>query len=315
IAAINASNGKLAGHLGAETFNLDHADYINGVLKFVDTVHQQDISLFLGVDASQLPDQWARYIEPSQLGVTVQIARAGGEIQSFNSGYKLSLRLNKMAENKVAGNIELLFSDQRRSFIVGTFEAVTSQVQYRGGEIDRTLENEDTVFYVIKDYLKKNFPEQISQVTSVANLQRRYENGVQRATASTVVKMSDGEEHRFDIVAVKRESGWEVSENNSTQLLAAVSAMQKSAPASGKPQLNAEPKPLDLARDVFLPRANTYLGRWVEVELVGGTVQKGVLAAVDANTLSLRPATAGMDKALLSVRRDNILRVRIPIEK
>lgn len=315
IASIREHNGKLAGHVGANDFVLDHAEYTNGVLKFSDTLHQQEVSLFIGVDASQLPDQWSRYVAPEQVGITVQLTMTNSHIQSFNSGYKLNLRLHKVAENKVAGNIELLLADQRRSFLVGTFEAATSQVRFRGGEIDRTLENEDTVFYVISDYLHKNYPEQISKVVSVSGLQRHFENGVQHASAAAVVKMVDGEEHAFDIYTVKRDSGWEVSENNSTQLLAAVRAMQRTAPAAGKPQFNVTARPIELDARNFLARAAEFIGRWMEIEVVGGLTQRGVLSSVDSNTIALRPIAAGADKAVLNIRRDNIVRVKVPVEK
>lgn len=318
IGSIRENNGKLAGHIGATDFKLDRAEYLNGVLNFFDASNKQEISVFLGVDASQLPGQWSRLVQPDQLGPTIQVAATQSEVQSYTLGYKLNLRLRRVGDNTMAGNIELLIPDQRKSYIVGNFVAVTSEVRYRGGDVDRTLENEDTIFYVIKDYLKRNFAEQIMEVSSFSNVQRSYENGVQHAITTSVVKMADGQEHTFDIHTVKRETGWEVSENNTTQLLAAVHAMQIAPPAAAaKAKFKLDEKPIELDGPTFLNRSSSFIGEWMEMEIGGGLTQRGVLAGIDVNFVSLKPVGAGAsaDKAVLNIRRDDIVRVRIPKEK
>jgi len=312
MASLRDNNGKLGGRLWTTPFVLERAEFDNGVMRLIDTRHQQDISLFLGVDATALPVQWSRSIAPDQIGVTLQLRSPDGTIQSFNSGYKLNLRLNKLSEFKVAGNIELLLNDQRRSFVAGVFEAASSQARLRGGEVDRTLENDDTIYFVIKHYLRSNFPEQVQQVIALDQVRRHYQNGVLHANATARLKMRDGQEHRFDIYAIKYQQGWEVSENNSTQLLAALQSMTLAPPAAGKPMQTAQPRIRVLDASDFMRRAAEFIGHKVELELVGGQRQRGVLDSIEPHALVLRPASPGGEPITLSVRRDNLLRAHVP---
>lgn len=79
------------------------------------------------------------------------------EARRLNHGYTLHLNLQPLPPNKLAGDFHLVLPAQFKTTLSGRIEVFRDGLRYRDGKVDRQVDSNDTLAYVIKDYLQRRF--------------------------------------------------------------------------------------------------------------------------------------------------------------
>ena len=125
-------DGPVAGRIHGADFIADRAYFQNGTLSLREGTRgsfEFGLSIvFQGVQAEALSGQTINVSTNVAKAVKVAIRWKGeGEAgrESFESGYALRLEFGTLAKNRLPGKIYVCLPDEGKSYLMGTFSAVT----------------------------------------------------------------------------------------------------------------------------------------------------------------------------------------------
>jgi len=252
---------QFGGELKGEVIVVDDVTFKNGALRlsqgegfFAET----QVSIILGesvslqeltpanVSGGVRGKQWHLSVSPDDNNapsIYLQSKKAWEEfpdIDVVSSGYWLDLTLEFGAENTLSGHMQLLLPGGENNFITGYFDGYTNDLRYEEGQVDRTVHSDETIEYVVSSHLQKRLGYQLAEVKGFKNTFFDLNGANPEGNVSVTFALANGEIREEHVELLYSTEGWSVIDTPTDELMAALSLIQKNAPASG-PLVKKEP--------------------------------------------------------------------------
>jgi len=168
---------RLNGQLNGQRFAPQQGELIDGVLSLREAgegaAHrelrirlQRPVTGALRLDVLPEDRPGVADIELSWLAPGSQLPQA----RRLSAGYTLHLDLQPLPPNKLAGEFHLSLPASFATHLNGRVELFADRLRYREGGVDTHRDNEDTLRYVITDYLQRRFATREVSVQPLAGL-------------------------------------------------------------------------------------------------------------------------------------------------
>ena len=230
---------NIKGQLNGRAFAPQQGEFINGVLTLregqgffarqevivrlrepVDGALRVDV---LPDDAGPLPE-----VEIAWLSRDRELP----ESRRLDRGYTLHLDLEPVAPNKLSGDFHLVLPPHYQTSLNGNVELFTNRLRYRNGEVDRRHDSQDTLAFVIEDYLQRRHASRDVSIQPLPTLALPADE-LEVSVQATV----KGEAQGFTLNLIKDAQGWQVRGDDYPALTADViapAAARDESPAAVK---------------------------------------------------------------------------------
>lgn len=230
---------NIKGQLNGRAFAPQQGEFINGVLTLregqgffarqevivrlrepVDGALRVDV---LPDDAGPLPE-----VEIAWLSRDRELP----ESRRLDRGYTLHLDLEPVAPNKLSGDFHLVLPPHYQTSLNGSVELFTNRLRYRNGEVDRRHDSQDTLAFVIEDYLQRRHASRDVSIQPLPTLALPADE-LEVSVQATV----KGEAQGFTLHLIKDAQGWQVRGDDYSALTADViapAAARDESPAAVK---------------------------------------------------------------------------------
>ncbi len=227
------------------------------------------------------------------------------QVRELSEGYTLHLDLQPLAPNKLAGDFHLALPAPFATNLNGRVELFTDRLRYRDGLVDTRQDNEDTLRYVVGDYLQRRFATREVRVQPLTGLSWPMSEAEVNVQASVA-----GRPQRLQVQLKKNPlRGWVVQGDHYPPVASEQPApappprraiVQTPAPQQpvGAPMRSAgEPRQLSVGR--LLERPARYHGRLMRLRSERGVNAEGRFDGLDnAGHIVIRGAVKPPGEAL-----------------
>jgi len=210
-------------------------------------------------------------------------------VRSLSEGYSLHLDLQPLAPNKLAGEFHLSLPAPYATRLNGRVELFADHLRYREDGVDTHLDNEDTLRYVITDYLQRRFATREVRVQPLAGL------AWPASRADVAVQASiGGRPQRLTLQLSKTpQRGWFVQGDHYPRVpderpapvdsprRPVVQATDPQPPARPPEPVASEPRPLSVER--LLQQPSRYRGRLIRLRSERGVNAEGRFDGLDTD--------------------------------
>jgi len=211
-------SGALSGKLNGYPFNVQSAQYIDGVLALSQRGgYYSELEIRIYLEQGALPEWSELLFTPGDENAPVihvswvEPGQSVPQTKIYTQGYSLELQVEAVTDNLLHAQMELILPDARSAFLVGSFDAHLSHMRYTNGEVDRFWDSEQTLHYVIDKHLKNHYEFKGLQVTrySEATFKNRYDP---EPKARIIVTTANSENIKTALIfeLEKAEEGWRV---------------------------------------------------------------------------------------------------------
>ena len=310
---------QLRGELNGKPFAPEQAELIDGVLSLREGqdfyAHREvrihlpsavDGPLRLDVlpnDSGTLPEVEISWLAPGRdLPEAVRIAR----------GYSLHLDLQPEAPNRMVGVFHLVLPAQMQTTLSGNIELYTNHLRYRDGQVDTRIDSQDTLAYVLRDYLQRRFARHDIELARLPRLDTR------RSVLEVPVSFSaGGEPQTLSLTLARTDSrGWGVKGDRYPRLVESpVPALaqpgpQPVEPTAGQPAAALEVGLIALQRLQAAPEH--FANRRMRVQTEQGRTADGVFVGLDADgRLVIRHSLSGAGEASYVLRPGEVVSIEL----
>lgn len=239
------------GRIHGEAFRPDRVELVDGVLRLREGrgfFPTREIAIFLGAQEAIQGSRYKRSVVPyspesPEIHLSWLDENGSPVTEVIRGGYRLDLQLAPLVRNKLTGYLQVTLPDRAESYVAGDIVAITGHLRYKGDEVDRHFDHEDTLRFVAEEYVRGQYKEpDIAAVTFSGTVLDTLER---RGETLASVSLKDGRVGNHVVKAGKNEFGWAVLVPES---VAATEA------AGYRPVYNTAPPP-SLATAVAAPRA------------------------------------------------------------
>ncbi|MCP8467152.1 MFS transporter [Pseudomonas sp. ZM23] len=309
---------RLNGELNGKPFVPEQAELIDGVLSLREGedfyAHREvqvrllapvDGPLRLDVlpdDPGKLPEVEVSWLAPGQdLPEAIRLTR----------GYSLHLDLTPEAPNRMKGIFHLVLPAQMQTTLSGQVELYTNHLRYRDGEVDTRHDSQDTLAYVVRDYLQRRFSRRDIELGQLPRLEIRH------SKLDVPVSFRVGDEpQELQLELVKSETrGWGVQDDRYPKLPdlpPAPSRPSESAlsVAPSRPANVPETGLITLQRLQAAPQRFT--NRAMRVQTERGRLAEGVFVGLDHDgRLVIRHVMSGAGEASYILRPSEVVSIEL----
>ncbi|MHB9796412.1 MFS transporter [Pseudomonas sp. MT3] len=310
---------RLRGELNGKPFEPEQADLIDGVLSLregQDFYAHREVQIRLPAavqgplrldvlpdDSGTLPDVEISWLAPGQdLPEAVRLAR----------GYSLHLDLQPEAPNRMVGAFHLVLPASMQTTLSGQIELYTDRLRYRDGQVDTHVDSQDTLLYVVRDYLQRRFAQHDIELAPLPRLDTR------RPTLQVQVVFSiAGEPQTLSLTLVKSvPRGWGVRGDKYPRLADNPPPVPAPPPAqpveaeAGQPSAAPEVGVLSLQRLQAAPEH--FANRHMRVQTEQGRTADGVFVGLDGDgRLVIRHSLSGAGEASYVLRPSEVVGIEL----
>ncbi|WP_152224157.1 MFS transporter [Pseudomonas sp. SCB32] len=310
---------QLRGELNGKPFAPEQADLIDGVLSLregQDFYAHREVRVRLPAtvggplrldvlpnDSGTLPEVEISWLVPGQdLPEAVRLAR----------GYSLHLDLAPEAPNRMVGAFHLVLPAQMRTTLSGKVELYTNHLRYRDGQVDTRVDSQDTLAYVVRDYLQRRFARRDIDLAQLPRLDTR------KPAPDVPISFSvGGEAQTLSLTLAKTETrGWQVKGDKYPRLVDAPApaparpSTQAVEPTAGQPHSAPETGVVALQRLQAAPER--FANRSMRVQTEQGRTAEGVFVGLDADgRLVIRHSLSGAGEASYVLRPSEVVRIEL----
>lgn len=224
---------------------------------------------------------------------------------SYNYGFWLELKVEKINESEYDGFVNLKLPDGQKSYLAGHFVAQKRDLVWEHDGVDRNYDSNDTIEYVAEKYLANKLGSSLVEVKMFNDTY--FQTGLADASGRTLahITLVDGSDQNIELRLFKGEFGWAVEHTPVRDLIAALRAMTQAPTASIGRQIEASQ-----TTSVDLGELESVVGEHVILTTKDGKVREGTIKSVDRYNVSLSIRMGGGSMAML-IRRRHISDVRI----
>lgn len=235
------------------------------------------------------------------------------EARIIHNGYTLHLNLQPVAPNKLAGVLHLVLPPAFNTRLDGVVEVYRNNLRYVGGQVDRHVDSNDTLAYVLVDYLQRRFATEDVVLDPLPAVSFTQSNLTLPITAQV-----DGIEQALSVVVHKSLSrGWAVQGDKYPKRVAAVvvappSSMQRPETL----QTSATAPRVDRREHFTLQRLlrspSRYQNLTLRVTNLKGHMAKGKFIGIDGDgNVQLKQPVKGAGEASFSFDPDKIATIEL----
>ncbi|MFZ5723321.1 MAG: hypothetical protein ACOY33_06635 [Pseudomonadota bacterium] len=304
----NGAGTPVSGRVHGQPFVPDRVEFIDNTLRLIEGrefLPEREIAIRFSDDSIDIESEVKRAIAP---GATedvpvVQITWRGADRQPvtevFRSNYRLELAMSPLSPNKLSGEIRLMLPDRMESYVGGDMTVITSHLRYIDDVVDRTYDHQDTLRFVVEEYLQTHYP--------AAEIDRiEFDNTVLdslegRGQARVAVRLKDGRVGNHIVLAARSASGWNVLVPESAAATEAAgyksvySLTVPAAPARTAPVAPVSSAPI--VRTLPFSQLGSLAGQGATVEYRSGRREQGVLRGLRKDRVS------GADRLALEAQK------------
>ncbi len=206
---------RLQGRIHGEGFVPDRVDLIDGVLRMRQGggfFPEREIAVVFG-DEAMPGERLKRAVSPQQSDAPeVHVSWRDGQGQPqtdiIRRGYRMEIDLAPGARNRLTGYVQIVLPDRWESYASGDVDVITSHLRYRGDEVDRHFDHEDTLRYVAEDYLRSQYGESDIDSIDFSGVVMDALDG--RGGMQAAVRLKDGRIGQHVVKLARNEFGWNV---------------------------------------------------------------------------------------------------------
>lgn len=300
------SSRGVSGRVQGRPFHPDRVELVDGVLRLVEGrgfFPDREIAIDLSGRPMELHSRVRRTISPETLmppPVTISWLDHNGQpaSQLIRRGYRLDLEFIPLTEGRLAGQLQITLPDAGESYATGEFVAQTSFLRYRGDEVDRSFDHEDTLRYVGEVFLASQYEAAGIEAVSYDDLKMDSLHGTGEARAT--VLLADGREARHVLKFARGSMGWSVQVPESataTEAAGFLSVYRVLPAAPATPERSrastVSAVPVQVEREVAFGDLAALAGRGALVEYRSGRREEGVLRGLRKERLVVETTKAG----------------------
>ncbi|KAF1066566.1 MAG: hypothetical protein GAK45_01885 [Pseudomonas citronellolis] len=233
------------------------------------------------------------------------------EAVRFPRGYTLHLNLQPKAPNRLEGELHLALPIDSGTALTGHVELYTNGLRYRDGAVDRRIDSQDTLAYVLDDYLQRRYAGHRVQVSGLAHL-----DPTREAIPLTVDFTLDGQvQHQALTLQRDAQRAWQVAGDAYPALASRAAGPVAAASTPMRPEARAPlqsvaPGSITLADLQAEPRR--YLNRSMRVLTERGRLAEGVFTGFDTDgRLVIRRLIEGPGEASYTLRPSEVTRIEL----
>ncbi|MFV3307774.1 MFS transporter [Pseudomonas sp. NY15181] len=310
---------QLRGELNGKPFAPEQAELIDGILSLregQDFYAHREVRIHLPAavegplrldvlpnDSGTLPEVEISWLAPGQdLPEAVRFAR----------GYSLHLDLQPEAPNRMVGVFHLVLPAQMRTTLSGKIELYTNHLRYRDGQVDTRVDSQDTLAYVVRDYLQRRFARRDIELARLPRLDTL------RPVLEVPVSFSvSGEPQTLSLTLTRSATrGWGVKGDKYPHLVdnpAPAPAQPKAQtvePTAGQPAAAPEIGLISVQRLQAAPAR--FANRSMRVQTEQGRTAEGVFIGLDADgRLVIRHSLSGAGEASYVLRPSEVVSIEL----
>ncbi|MFC0669294.1 MFS transporter [Azotobacter chroococcum] len=209
----------------------------------------------------------------------IEISRSASNLtqpvnQHLVRGYTLHLDLEPQAPNLLVGSFHLVLPRQFRTSLTGRVELFASRLRYRDGKVNLHFDSEETLAYVIRDYLARRFVTDAVQLYGLSRVSLP-----SRHLEIDVAAFINDKAHHFLVNMGKDElRGWQVEGDRFPALPAA--SEEPAGTAGVKPHSSPALESVDKRRGFSLQRLQLSPAEFQQLRMRIVTVQGGAAEGV-----------------------------------
>ncbi|AJE20972.1 hypothetical protein [Azotobacter chroococcum] len=209
----------------------------------------------------------------------IEISRSASNLtqpenQHLVRGYTLHLDLEPQAPNLLVGSFHLVLPRQFRTSLSGRVELFASRLRYRNGKVNLHFDSEETLAYVIRDYLARRFVTDAVQLYGLSRVSLP-----SRHLEIDVAAFINDKAHHFLVNMGKDElRGWQVDGDRFPALPAA--SEDPAGTAGVKPHSSPALESVDKRRGFSLQRLQLSPAEFQQLRMRIVTVQGGAADGV-----------------------------------
>lgn len=296
----------LAGRVRGASFHPDRVELIDGVLRMSQGggfFPEREIAIHLGDVDFTVRERVKFTLVPVSTNVPrIFLSWLGAdgkpETEIINGGYRLDLQLAPLRENQVTGYLQLILPDGSESYASGEFFAYTDHLRYRGEEVERGFDHEDTLEFVAREFLESQHPD--GNIDHIGFADIVMDTLERRGTADATVHLGDGRQARYALRFGKGEFGWGVMvpETRAATQAAGYESVYRVMPDEQRaPRRASAPTTRTAAtpaeHTVAFAELASLAGRSAVVEYRSGRREEGVLHGLRKDRLVMTAAKGG----------------------
>lgn len=311
-------NIQLRGELNGQPFAPNLGELIGGtlVLREGDNYSHRELSIrlpgyahgdlnvdVLPEDSADLPQIELKWLLPEQdFPETRQVA----------SGYTLHLALREQAPNLLRGDFHLVMPASYRTSLSGTVELFTNRLRYQGERVDTRYNSEETLAWVVKDYLQRQYRSAAVRLEPLPPLDldaRQLDFEVRARIA--------GADRHMPITLVHSElQGWRVKGDNAPALPPPSEAEQQRSVPVPTTIVRGEERPVDRRIGFSLQRLlespSRFLGALVRVKTERGRSAEGRFVGLNPEgRLVIQHSLGGQGEANFILRPSEVVEIQL----
>lgn len=299
---------RLEGRVHGRPFRPDRVELIDGVLRLREGAGffpDREIAIVLGED-SLGDEQIKRAVAPHESDAPqVQLSwrNEAGEPETdlIHGGYRLEIALAPGSRNRLSGYVQIVLPDRWESYASGDVDVITSHLRYRGDEVDRHFDHEDTLHYVGEEYLHTQYNEADIDAITFSNTVLDSLDG--RGSMQAAVALKDGRVGQHVIKLARNEFGWSVLMPESAAATEAAGFkpvynvlppenLGKPTPAQKSARVAAAAKAAP-ERTLAFADLGPLAGQGAVLDYVDGRREQGVLRGIRSGRLVVEAIKAG----------------------
>jgi hypothetical protein len=254
-------------------------------------------------DRERLPAVELNWLQPDQ-----DLA----EVRRIASGYTLHLDLQAVPPNLMRGDFHLVLPPAYRTSLSGEVELYTNRLRYRQGRVDTRHSSQDTVAWLVADYLKRSTRRHdvVLEPLPLLDLDAKRLDLDVRARV-------DGTPRRFSLALQRSElSGWRVEGDKAPPLPPPSEVEQGRTAPVPSTVVRGEERPLDrrigFSLERLLDTPSRYLGMRVHVVTERGRTAEGRFDGLSPQgRLVIQHSLGGQGVASFILRPSEVARIEL----
>lgn len=236
------------------------------------------------------------------------------EARLVTQGYTLHLDLFPEAPNLMVGDFHLVLPEPFRTSLSGEVQLFTDRLRYRGGKVDTRFDSEDTLAYVVEDYLERRFSTRLVQLRKVQGISLPAQH-----LNMQIDTRINGKAQHFTLKLVKEERrGWHVEGDDYPALphpsekLATAPIKEEASGTVSQRDSGAVDRRSSFSLRRLEEAPSDYLGLRMHVVTLQGGKAEGRFEGIDTNgDIMLRRELRGPGTATYRLAPDNIRSIRL----
>lgn len=206
----------VSGRVHGQRFHPDRVEFVDNTLRLTEGatfLPDREIAIRFPEGSIDSGVQVKRAIGPDDADAPeVQVTWRGDDgepvTEVFRSGYRLEFDIAPLVRSKLSGYIQIMLPDRWESFVAGDITVITSHLRYKGSEVDRHFDHEDTLRFIAEEYLRSQYAESDIDTVTFNNLSLDPLAGTGETLAA--VRLKDGRVGNHVVKVAKNEFGWSV---------------------------------------------------------------------------------------------------------